>query len=75
LHLLLLAGLPAHYQTVKTMTHEYPRHPPARPGSTRASRSATPRLSSSNTMPEATDPRVEPEDDESTRVNINAGWY
>jgi hypothetical protein len=26
-------------------------------------------------MPEATDPRVEPEDDESMRVNINAGWY
>jgi hypothetical protein len=26
-------------------------------------------------MPEATDPRVVPEDDESTRVNINAGRY
>ena len=31
LHLLLLAGLPAHYRAAKTMTHEYPRHPPARP--------------------------------------------
>jgi len=41
-------------------------------GLTGGSCAATPRLSSSNTMPEATDPRVKPEDDESMRVNINA---
>jgi hypothetical protein len=35
----------------------------------------TSRLSSSNTVSEATDPRVEPEDDERGRVDVHGAWY
>jgi len=59
------------YRTVETMTYEFPVILGLDP------RIAwrTSRLSSSNTVSEATDPRVEPEDDERGRVDVHGAWY